>query len=101
MPQVAVVAQRAGHAVDVGVVGPPAVVGAHQGVGRADEFGAFGALVGELQGGELAGHRHRYSDPLGPETADQCGQLLRRALDALVGPVGQAQRAVGRQVQQR
>ena len=37
-----------------------------------------GALVGEPQRGELAGHGHRHADPLGPETADQRRAIRRR-----------------------
>ena len=73
----------------------------HERVGRADEFRAGGAFVGEPQRGELAGHRHRHTDPFRTETAYQGRQFVGGALDALVRPVRQAQRAVGRQVQLR
>jgi hypothetical protein len=59
-----------------------------QGVGGSDQLGPVGALVGEPQRGEFAGHRHRDPDPLRPEPADHGGQFLGAALDALVGPVG-------------
>ena len=67
----------------------------------ADQLGALGALVGELQRGELAGHGHRHPDPLRPETAHQRGQLLGGALDALVGPIGQPEGSIRSQVQLR
>ncbi len=43
-------------------------------------------------------HRHRNPDPLRPEPADHVGQFVSAALDAFVGPVNEAQRAVGGQV---
>lgn len=54
----------------VGVVGPPAMRRPNQGVGRTDKVRACGALVGEPQGGELARHGHRNTDPLRSETTD-------------------------------
>jgi len=83
------------HPVDVGVVGPPAARRAHQCVGRSHQVRAFGVLVGESQSGEFARHGHRHADPLGPESADHAGQLLGAALDALIGPVVQAQGTIG------
>ena len=47
-----------------------------------------------LQRREFAGHRHRYADPLGPEIAYQGGQLIGGALDPLIGPAVQAERAI-------
>ncbi|CKR81407.1 Uncharacterised protein [Mycobacterium tuberculosis] len=73
----------------------------NQGVGRTDKVRACGALVGEPQGGELARHGHRNTDPLRSETTDHDGQLGRTAFDALIGPVVQPQRPVGGQVQLR
>ena len=65
------------------------------------KFGAFGALVGELQGDELARHRHRHSYPFGAETADdgtatwlsrgiRCGRKSSRSGQARGRPPGAA-----------
>ncbi len=89
------------HTVDVGVVGPPAALRTHQRVGRADEFRASGAFVGEPQRRELAGHRHRHTDPFRAETRYQARQFVGRALDAVIRPAVQPQRAVGGEVQLR
>jgi hypothetical protein len=95
------VSQGANHAVDVGVVGPPAGPRANQGIGRADEFRAYRAFVGEPQRGELAGHRDRYADPFRAETRYQARQLLGRAFDAVVCPAVQPQRTVSGKMQLR
>ena len=93
--------QRPSDAVDVGVVGAPSAFGAHQGVGRTHELGAFGPLVGDAQRRELPGHGDRHADPFGAETAYQRREFSSAALDAVVGPVMETQRTVGGQVQLR
>ena len=69
------------------------------GVGRADAFGAFSALVGQSQRHELARHRHRQADHSGLVSHER-RQTVGVALDALVVQA-QAQRAVGGQMQLR
>ena len=95
------VAQCTHDSVHVRAVGTPARRGAHQGVRRAGQNGPRGALGRVRQRRNLARHGDRHTDPFGTETVEKTGQLLTGAVDALVGPVGEAERAIRSTVQHR
>ena len=93
--------QGAGHTVDIGVVGAPAALGTHQGVGRADQLSAFGSLISTAQRGELSRHGDRNTNPFRPETAYHRGQFVGCAGNPVVGPVVETQCPVSGQMQLR